>query len=386
VVDAPGHPAGQVDVRVQTAAGTSTTSAKDHYAYQLYLHLAAGVYHSCQISGGSGQVRCWGRNDLGQLGNGFTGGMSTTAVRVSGLAHAVSVVAGGFHNCALLANGKVECWGNNGNGQVGTGSLTTSSFNTPQKVIGLGQPAVAIAAGWYTSCALLVDSTVRCWGFGGNGGLGNGTLTVNSPLPVKVKNLKHAVDIDMGLRHACATRSDGTEWCWGYNASHDLGDGTTTQSDVPVKVLGVTNAVSTSAELETTCVLTKSRTAKCWGANGAGQTGIGSTSPVSHAMTVQGLHGVTRVVAGGAHTCAIVAKHVFCWGSNTSGQLGNGTTTSNLVPSAVPGLSNVTGLTLGDDHTLAVTKGQHTFAWGYNQFGTLGNGTTTNSSTPVPVT
>jgi alpha-tubulin suppressor-like RCC1 family protein len=104
--------------------------------------ISAGTAHSCALLA-NGTAKCWGSNDVGQLGNGTTTPSSTPVV-VSSLANAVAMSVGDFHSCVLLANGTAKCWGINGFGELGNGTTTNSS--TPVVVSGLTN-AVAISAG-----------------------------------------------------------------------------------------------------------------------------------------------------------------------------------------------------------------------------------------------
>jgi hypothetical protein len=133
-----------------------------------------------------------------------------------------AVAAGENHSCALLSGGAVRCWGANGSGQLGNG--TTTDFPAAMPVVGLGGTATAIAAGWLHTCALLNNGTVRCWGANGYGQLGDGTMTRRTT-PVTVSLPITATAIAAGGEHTCALLNDGTARCWGYNFYGQLGNG-----------------------------------------------------------------------------------------------------------------------------------------------------------------
>ena len=148
--------------------------------------------------------------------------------------NAVAISAGGEHSCALLVNGIVECWGDNSNGELGNG--TNNSSFTPIIVKGIGGSSRlvgvrAITIGDDHPCALLSNGTVDCWGDNGNGELGNGT-TRSSFTPVAVKGvggvprLTGVRAISAGGDHTCAALASGAVDCWGYNSSGQLGAGT----------------------------------------------------------------------------------------------------------------------------------------------------------------
>ena len=132
----------------------------------------AGIEHTCSLLG-DGTIRCWGTNYVGQLGDGSTAGLSEVPKAVQGISGAQGLAVGGFHNCALLSDRTVKCWGRNQDGQVGNGDNTTDVRAPNLAVSGLGSVA-AITAGGYHSCALMADSTVRCWGRNTRGQLTSG--------------------------------------------------------------------------------------------------------------------------------------------------------------------------------------------------------------------
>jgi hypothetical protein len=160
---------------------------------------------------------------------------SLTPVGVSGIATATAIAAGGEHTCARLADGSVQCWGANFNGQLGNGTTTNSSV--PVNVTGLGT-TTAISTGNGYTCARLASGDLQCWGDNGYGQLGNGTTT-NSSTPVTVSGVGNATAISAGTRHTCGRLADGSVRCWGDNSNGQLGDGTTTDSLTPVSVSGI---------------------------------------------------------------------------------------------------------------------------------------------------
>ena len=142
-----------------------------------------------------------------------------------------------------------------------------------------------------------------------------------------------------GYEHTCALTPDGTVLCWGYNASGQLGDGTTTNRSTPAVVSGLPNgvALAVAAGGYHTCALTPEGGVVCWGDNFFGQLGDGTTDPRSVPVTTGIGVGAASVVGGYWHTCALMAEgSVFCWGLNSSGQLGDGTTTSAATPRPSP--------------------------------------------------
>jgi alpha-tubulin suppressor-like RCC1 family protein len=151
--------------------------------------LAGGGSHTCALMA-DGTVECWGDNDHGQLGYATTAiclpginvPCSLTAAAVPSLEGVTALAGGGSHTCALLKDGTVRCWGRNDSGQLGNG--TTSDSTTPVTVSNL-TAVTEIAAGGSHTCARLANGGVRCWGWNLSGQLGNGTTT-DSSVPVVV--------------------------------------------------------------------------------------------------------------------------------------------------------------------------------------------------------
>ncbi len=291
--------------------------------------LNAGALHACAIDTARGAV-CWGSNAYGQLGDGTTASSSTPRT-VSTSVRFTDVAAGDQHSCAVAGDGSVFCWGNNALGQLGDGTTAQRLVPTRASVTG----AASVVVGVSHSCALLLTGGVRCWGNNALGQLGDGTTTARTA-PVAVVGISTAVELAAGSFHTCARLADGTVRCWGNNGSAQLGDGTYTLRSAPVTVVGVANASRLGSGREHTCASSDADPAQggaksvwCWGRNASGQLGDGTTtSRTSPARQANGF-AIERLSGGASHTCSLDRDgQVLCWGSNASGQFGNGTTTS----------------------------------------------------------
>lgn len=347
---------------------------------------SAGNEHTCGVTSAGG-VKCWGYNYYAQLGDG-TLTDRLTPVSVSGLASGVVAIAAGFyHSCALTSAGGVKCWGAGGYGQVGDGTTIRQRL-TPVDVTGLTSGVRAISGSSNHTCALTVEGGVKCWGYNLTGQLGDGTTT-NRSVPVNVTGLASGVvAISANGFHTCALLTSGGVKCWGNNNYGELGDGTETNRTTPVDVSGLTSGVTAiAAGYYHTCALTSGGGIKCWGSNFYGGLGDGTTTDRVVPVDVSGLASGARVVAGGyAHTCALTGSGgVKCWGQGYGGQLGNGTSTNSSTPVDVSGLSSEVGVVApGYGHTCAsIASGIQ--CWGGNTKGMLGDGTTTDRPTPVNV-
>ena len=294
--------------------------------------IAAGYYNGCELLA-NGKVQCWGLNLNGELGNG-TNTSSSAPVTVSGISTATALTTGYYGSCALLADGRVKCWGGNINGQLGNG--TTTQSNVPVYVSGIDGVTVkakAIARGYDHACALFTDQTVQCWGDNVNGQLGDGSTT-NSTTPVPVAGISTATAISVGVSHTCALLADKTVKCWGYNQYGQLGNNSTTKATLPVGVSGIdgitVQATAIVAGFRNSCALLADETVECWGDNAYGQLGDGSTTKSLTPIPVAGITTATDIVAGYHHSCALLADEtVECWGDNSSGQLGDSSTVSS---------------------------------------------------------
>lgn len=311
--------------------------------------ISLGVSHSCALTE-TGGVKCWGSNNYGQLGNNSTE-RQLVPVDVSGLTSGVVAISvGNHHTCAVTNAGDVKCWGYNFQGQLGNG--TTVNQTAPVTVVGLGARAISVSAGNAHTCALTELNGVKCWGKNNVGQLGDNTRN-DSFIPVDVYSLSTGVaKIDLGYLHSCALLTNGHIKCWGTNYDGRLGTNSTSTSFIPVDLAGTQPPfVDLAAGVTTTCGLTILGSVKCWGANQSGQLGIGSTTGSSIPVTLAGLTtGVTALSANNLNGCAVKNNGVNCWGSNINGTVGDNTTQNRLAPTTVlqPFSPSITSVRVGD--------------------------------------
>ncbi|MEC7179127.1 MAG: hypothetical protein VXW28_07515, partial [Candidatus Thermoplasmatota archaeon] len=128
-----------------------------------------------------------------------------------------NLAMGRYHSCAIFDDGSIQCWGFNNQGQLGDGTTTDST--TPVAVsLPAGSTATALALGSFHSCAILDDGSAMCWGYNGDGELGDGTTTnSNTPVAVNLPAGRTATALALGWQHSCAILDDGSTYCWGYN-------------------------------------------------------------------------------------------------------------------------------------------------------------------------
>ena len=357
--------------------------------------VAAGYGHSCALIK-DGTIRCWGFNQDGQLGNGdpsIDGTAEiyeTKPVQVRGVTQAVSVATGAYHTCAVLASGTVQCWGYNGDGRLGNGASGGRS-TTPTAVVGMpaGATAVAVVAGNYHTCALLSDKTVKCWGDNSYDQLGCGSSTLpGSTVPVTVVTnastlspLTNVTTLALTNDHACAIQSGGSLYCWGDNLWGQLGNGVADSTTVAVRA-GTVQAVAVGTGGTHTCVVGSPTTGspfnvQCWGSDSYGKLGDNGSTEIHTPVNARVSANASTIALGTDHSCAVLVNPnltVECWGDNSYGQLGNGNTGTSRVPVGVLSLSQAKLLSGGEGHTCAVVGSGAVYCWGSNWYGQLGDG------------
>lgn len=372
---------------------------------------AGRIHHTCVLHYDN-TVSCWGNNRSGELGNGEKAADwaddsadSVVPVKVKNINDAVSIGTGAGYSCVLHRNKTVSCWGNNGSGQLGNGQVGgRTSSAVPQQVEGVTD-AISLSVGLATACVIHESGNVSCWGLNWSGQLGNGIHSndvqddsVNSGVPVPIKNLSDAIEVSIGYSHACALLKVGTISCWGDNEGGQIGNGRNyygRTTAVRVEAVNVSDVDAVVAGENHTCALHEGGTVSCWGSNSSGQLGSGTVGAELDTPTptpIADIAGAVAIATTKNHTCALMEDGtITCWGDNSSGQLGNGRSGSNrdaesentATPVTVIDIDEATAITTGWDHTCALMKDSTISCWGNNSFGQLGDGT--NRSTSVPV-
>lgn len=249
--------------------------------------LASDGLHFCALNGTA--AYCYGDNESGQLGSGDTASVTgTTAVAVVG-GHAFTQLDPGYnHTCGVTTTGSGYCWGSGYLGKLGGGGAATEtqcdlapcSFS-PQQVVG-GHAFTSMTAGVAHACAVTAAGAAYCWGSNATGQLGS-TGTDSSAVPVPVDDPSTGPvtweRLSAGWRHTCGVTTDGAAYCWGEDEFGALGTGTASgQQFAPVPVIGGLTFQSIAAGFGYTCGVTTLAEAYCWGTNNAGQLGVGSYS------------------------------------------------------------------------------------------------------------
>lgn len=337
--------------------------------------LAVGETHSCVLMDG-GTVKCWGQGDYGQLGDNNTNShFSATPIKVedpsdvSGFLTNVSqVILGGLQSCVILDNQRVKCWGRGNLGALGDNNTSSHLSGIPVNVQDLGDvtgflnDVGSMSLAQFHACAVVTDGRVKCWGSGSNGTLGdNNTSSHSSGVPVDVVDpsdasgfLTNVTQTTTSTFHTCALIQGGRVKCWGSGSVGRLGDNNTNShsSGVPVNVVDpsdvsgfLTNVEQLASSQGTTCAVITGSRVRCWGYGNDGVLGDNDTSDHMSGIPVSvvdpddpsgSLSNVQSIGAEMSHFCAVVSngRGVKCWGMGIAGLLGDGDTTDHA--SGVP--------------------------------------------------
>jgi alpha-tubulin suppressor-like RCC1 family protein len=243
--------------------------------------LATGRHSNCGVTA-AGARRCWGHNDVSQLGNGDNQNL-TVPTTITESANSWSELSMGDQYGCGLAAGTLHCWGHNNAGQAGQ-PTTTTIITTPMSIAdptpGVTDSWLDLSAGSGHACGLLgasggTSGTIYCWGYNGRGQLG--TQRADGPTLTSVPGATNFIDVAGGYGHTCGVRASGELHCWGSNDSGELGDGSLVpRTAIGASVGGMTDWLAVDAGTYVTCgIRTTDRRLFCWGDNRYGQTGTG---------------------------------------------------------------------------------------------------------------
>lgn len=238
---------------------------------------ATGAWHMCYLYS-DGSVKCAGKNEVGQLGNGtLTASNTLVNVTLPGGVTASRISAGLAHTCIDGSDNNVYCWGFSYQGQLGV-NAPSNYFNTPQQVSVAGLHNVT--AKFYSTCAQRIsDGQLMCWGANWSGLFGNGTSGTAVWGPQQVSLPGAPISYDIGYQHGCAIYGTNHDlYCWGFNNVGQVGVGDTTMRTTPVLVTSLTNVQAVSLSGFHTCAITNSGKAYCWGLGSDGALGNGDAS------------------------------------------------------------------------------------------------------------
>ena len=378
-----------------------------HYHDPLIEKLSSGGEHTCVVRD-NGEALCWGRGSYGRLGSGLSNQSAPTEVinLKPDLSLKDSQISAGNEHTCVVRNKQALCWGRGSYGRLGSGNFKDSSI--PVAVVNansLGElnDVKQIRTGDYHTCALGYNGEVLCWGYGGNGQLGQGNYTnTNTPQTVVDINglgaLSGIKQINLGGDHSCALKIDGRILCWGNGTDGQLGHGSNEKSNIPVEVRSKEGEVlmgfeQVSSGENHTCALKYNGEVLCWGKGSDGRLGNADSGNKSSNNPVQAIaSGAEQVGVGKYHSCALMGNgKVYCWGRGNNGQLGNNSYRSSNIPKVVKGmngkgvLSGITQISGGRFHTCALSQNSKIFCWGNGENGRLGNGSYQESKIPTLV-
>lgn len=412
---------------------SSDTDAEPEPPASSPVSIVAGGSHTCVLFEDH-TVKCWGDNQWGQLGYGHTNNYGNDPGEVPAALPAVDIggdvvqlSAGLGHTCALLTDGSVRCWGNGGSGRLGYGSQDhIGDTETPASAgsISLGGIAVQVVAGAYHSCALLDNGKVRCWGEAQYGQIGYGDQNDVGTLPGNLPSDKGDLDVGgdfpltlpmdylaAGWEHTCGYDTAAAVHCWGngfggalgYVNTNSIGD-----NEVPSSVVGSVQTGTKVSQLSAgnyfSCAFVgQYNHVICWGWGDKGRLGQGGIDNIGDNEQPRSAPGidvggdVMQIVTGSNFACALrTDRSVVCWGSGEHGKLGYGNTNhigdnAGELPISAGvvdlGGALVQQLALGQHHSCALMIDNSVRCWGLNDQGQLGYGnTTTIGDTELPST
>lgn len=277
--------------------------------YNDWTQLDAGSAFTMGLrSGAADTIYCWGDSTICKQAP-FGIKLLPTGLTVSGVTNWTHITAGSDHACALTSDARLFCWGYNGFGQLGNGN--TNQQTTPVHISPANTWQAVSAASSHT-CAIRSDGTLWCWGSAGSGRLGYGGTT-NQSSPIQESSAATDwVEVVTTDSSTCARRSDDSLYCWGYGGDGRLGNGVASQND-PTQVTGLWTQVFGGGSQ--VCAIDQLADAYCWGRTVATPTLFAGPSSANRFAFSKGMDSTFILLSTGER---------WVWGANVLGQLGNG--------------------------------------------------------------
>ena len=249
------------------------------------LSLSAGDQHTC-VALLDGTMRCWGRNVFGQLGTDTSPVMSRSRpVQTDTISAAVEVAAGEEHTCARLDGGDVWCWGKDDLGQLGDAATSPGGERLEPRPVTNLTDAIALDAGREFTCAVRMNGSLWCWGNNRQRQLGAVSGDLHDS-PVEVLSARELVEVSVGYHHGCARSAGGEVWCFGDDAFGQLGDGSADSSGGTVQVSFETTVTQVAVGGDHSCAQAPLGTVFCWGRGHKGQLGGGDATDANTPQAV----------------------------------------------------------------------------------------------------
>jgi alpha-tubulin suppressor-like RCC1 family protein len=292
--------------------------------------ISVSDYGACAIMS-DGSVKCTGDDNSGPFGDGGSPSTESTPITVSAYNHAKTILMGTQNTMAIMSDNTVSAAGYNSNGQIGDG--TANVVTTPKTITGWGTVS-QIAQGQNFTCAItLANGSVECTGNNSSGEFGNGG-TANVTTPVVISNWGTGVKfINANGSNLCAILSDNSVKCAGDNGYDQLGTSSITQSTTPLAITGFNGSSYVGVGVTYICSL-NTGVVKCVGSNYSSGWGDGTAaSSYLTPVTVANWNGATQLSVGWGYICATMSDGTFrCQGDNSSGELGNGSNVNSSLP------------------------------------------------------
>lgn len=305
------------------------------------------------------------------------------------------LAAGDRHFCALLSGGTVQCWGLDTKGSLGRGETDggDDAGSSPMPVAGITNATqISAGAAGSTTCVRNASGRVQCWGQNSNAQLG---LQVSPALrdsavhatPTEVALTADIARVDVGEGGACALGTDGNVYCWGANDSGQLArpDASGFYGGPALADLDGYAIARVAVSQYSAFGLTKDGLVVGWGRVSGRNSSLSSDEGTPTPVPLPTLSDVTRVGTGGfvagndPHQCAIAGGKVHCWGGNPLGVLGTGVPDSERLPAFAGILTDAPAfpqqLALAPNRTCVRMTDGTIQCCGDNQLGQLGRGT-----------
>jgi alpha-tubulin suppressor-like RCC1 family protein len=301
-----------------------------------YVQLCSAEVHACGLRK-DGEIECWGSNGNGQLGLGDNQDRPLPTPLAAGVSF-VSLACGGKASCAVADTGKLYCWGDNSEGLAAQADPYDSPDVLLPKLAVLEVAVRQVSVGQGHACAVAINGALYCWGRNTDSqlGIGPSPIQLRKPTPSDVNARYHQVAA--GQQHSCGVRNDGTVYCWGRELAGRLGQGAEQDGKLLLPGQAGTDSdfVSTAVHWFHSCARRLNGKLVCWGRNQEGQLGVGDEKQRDTPAPVSGPSAWSAFAVGRFHTCGISQGQIYCWGMNDTGALGLPDDARQNMPVRVP--------------------------------------------------